>query len=132
MPAMKWGLASAMLVACVALAPAADAFRSPRKGEFRAISAAVKKNPAGSYYCAKRSTTWISTLRRRWALAEMRGNCGRGSQTVRFFLKRRAGARKGWRLVERRYERPGSGRGVGCGSRRVPTDLRCGPLIVHD
>lgn len=131
MAAMKWTFLLAVLVACAALAPTADAFRSPRKGEFRAIAAAVKKNPDGSYYCARRSTTWVSTLRRRWALAEMRSNCGLGSQTVRFFVKRRPRG-KGWRLVERRYERLGSGRGVGCGSRRVPPDLRCGPLIVHD
>jgi hypothetical protein len=129
---LKWILALTVLVGCAILAPSADAFRSPRKGEFRVIAAAVKTNPDGSYYCAKRSTTWISTLHHRWALAEMRSNCGLGSQTVRFFLKRRAGARKGWRLVERRYERPSTGQGVGCGSRRVPPDLRCGPLIVHD
>lgn len=114
-----------------ASASPADAFRAPRKAEFRAIAAAVKRNPDGAYYCAKRRTTWISTVRRRWALAQMRSNCGLGSQTVRFFLKRRAG-RRGWRLVERHYERLGTGRGVPCGSRRTPPDIRCGPLIVHD
>lgn len=119
------------LILIMSLAGPADAFRSPGKAEFRAIAAAVEKNPDGSYYCAERETTWASTLRPRWALAEMRSNCGLGSQTVRFFLKRRTG-QKGWRVAERHYERLGMGEGVPCGSRRTPPDIRCGPLVVHD
>lgn len=119
------------LVMATAFAAPASAFRAPGDSEFRAISAAVERNPDGSYYCAERRTTWVSTQRRNWALAQMRSNCGLGSQTVRFFLERRAG-RPGWRLAERHYERLGTGSGVPCGSRRVPPDIRCGPLVVHD
>lgn len=109
-----------------------DAFRAPRDDEFRAIAAAVAKNPDGSYYCAERDTTWVSTLHRRWALAQMLSNCGLGSQTVRFFLKRNSGQRAGWHLVERHYEQLGTGKGIPCGSRHTPADIRCGPIVVHD
>lgn len=132
-PAAARGLGIGVLLLFLAtLASPADAFRAPRDAEFDAIAAAVAKNPDGDYYCAERASTWVSTLRSRWALAQMRSNCGLGSQTVRFFLKRRIGQQKGWRLVERHYERLGTGEGIPCGSRRTPADIRCGPLVVHD
>jgi hypothetical protein len=116
-----------LLLFVVTFVASAHAFRKPRRAEFHAIAAAVAKNPDGSYYCAKRRSTWVSTVRPRWALAQMRSNCGLGSQTVRFFLKQRTGRRAGWRLVERHYERLGAGAGVPCGSQRTPPDIRCGP-----
>ncbi len=124
------GIGALLLLAT--FAPPTDAFRAPRDDEFRAIAAAVAKNPDGSYYCAERRTTWVSTLRPRWALAQMLSNCGLGSQTVRFFLERNSGQRAGWHLVERHYEQLGTGKGIPCGSQRTPADIRCGPVGVHD
>jgi peptidyl-prolyl cis-trans isomerase B (cyclophilin B) len=120
------GLALVAVIFAAGTPGPAEAARHPTAKEFRQLEAAVAKNPHGAYYCAERKGTWLSTLRPRWALAQMRSNCGLGSQTVRFFLVR-TGKTQGWRIAERRYEQLGAGRGIPCGSPRVPRDIRCGP-----
>lgn len=110
---------------------AREPVRRANTTEFRAIYAAVEKGPDGNFYCATPRSTFVSGTDSRWAAAVMRSNCQNGlafgSQTVRFFLNRSRRASQGWRLMERQYERLGSGQGTPCGSARVPADIRCAP-----
>lgn len=90
------------------------------------ITSAVASNPDGSYYCVgKNGPTLVSGLDPRWAVAVMLGNCGLGSQMVRFFVERDSSDATAWHLSELKYEALGTGQTVPCGSAKVPADIRC-------
>lgn len=121
-------LAALCVWLALALPAVAYAKRLASAGEFGAIARAVAENPDGDYFCPSREAVWVSTTDSRWAVAVMRSNCGVGSQTVRFFVHRNERTSKRWKLRERKYERLGTGLGIPCGSRRVPSDIRCARL----
>lgn len=121
--------ATGFLVCTVALA--AGEMRSEAHGrlghpamrEFTPIKRAVKDEPPGkAYWCPKRHSTYLSDHAQQWAAVVMLSNCGYGSQAVRFFLHERRG---GWSVVQKRFEKLGSGRPVPCGRPPVPSDIRC-------
>lgn len=118
-------LAPMCMVLALALPAAAEAKRIASAREFAGIAKAVAAGPDRGFYCPQRDAVWISTTNSKWAVAVMLSNCGQGSQTVRFFVYRERHGSNVWTLRERKYEALGTGKGIPCGSRRVPTDIRC-------
>lgn len=121
----KRGRLIVLAVVCATCIPGeANAKVRPALSDYEPIKSVVVQASDG-FFCPPRRSTWISTVNRRWAVARALSNCGQGSQTARFFLRRGTTPGSAWRIVERRFERPGTGRTTACGSRRVPRDIRC-------
>ena len=119
------------LIAAIALVgsgvcpDAADARRKATRSEFRHIRQALKGHLSDGFYCPKPSSTFVSTRRPLWAVAQTLSNCGLGSYTALFFVSRSSRRSAHWRFRQARYERVPGG-GIPCGSRRIPRDIRCG------